>query len=684
MDKKFTRIFSFILAFMMLFQFSMPAITSFAYDEKEQGLAENNVDVKKENEKISKDSNKAPPKMVEPLKLDEKNLESSFSGEDEVVPEISEMKDVSRVMSEKPQVVEADGSKIETISVDWVTPDAVADNKDEELNVKWHDDRLQGVQARINYALSGGYDYSAGSIQISVPKKIFRDRDGNLIGITKLAVLEAPDKSGDFAYVEKEDSYVFINTKKLSAATQGYIEMSFENLKPHTIKDKVTGYKTDDFSANITVQTKNGKELAKKSNDIHAVVDTRAWVSEASKRAYYRPREAWSDSYPSELKPSNDKDYVYMTYDIHAKANGSQPFSLKVADKSSMTAKGNPIVLGYKRSDGKIIKGDGTNTLTDPNNFSGFTDGYNFYATVFVAYPNKEMDYGEDYKLSNNVDFVMTSVDDKEETKSSASDYKEYRKIRFFVPDGHFWVDKRGGYQYNYAINKLQKGEEVELEYWVRPRAFGYKWTIEDGKDPDDINNYKKVPYRVITTDDNLRYDGYNTDLGKDDFEFTKLTFKKPVVYDYQKYQQDGRGFFENNKNVIEYGEILQGYYGYIQDKDDSKIPDLNLKISYDGKTFEDYATVSYKTGKCVITKKDGKVLNNETIDFPKNVVDFRVEYETLNPAVIFEMKPFIKLKSSENIKKHINKQLESTDTPTNYLWNRARMDVELLHKLVL
>lgn len=92
MDKKFTRIFSFILAFMMLFQFSMPAITSFAYDEKEQGLAENNVDVKKENEKISKDSNKASPKMVEPLKLDEKNLESSFSGEDEVVPEISEMK----------------------------------------------------------------------------------------------------------------------------------------------------------------------------------------------------------------------------------------------------------------------------------------------------------------------------------------------------------------------------------------------------------------------------------------------------------------------------------------------------------------------------------------------------------------------------------------------------------------
>ncbi|BAG09175.1 Spy0128 family protein [Finegoldia magna] len=677
MNRRITRIFSFLLAFMMLFQFSMPAITSLAYHEEEKGVIKNSTNVIQGNEKISKDSNKAPPKLVEPVKLDETKLKSSFSGEDEVVPEVSEEFDFKPVGA-----VEADGSKIESLSVDWVTEDAVKDNNDSQLNVKWHDDGLQKVQLRINYALSGGYDYPAGSIQISVPKKIFRDRDGNLTGITKLAVLEAPDKSGDFAYVEREDSYVFINTKKLSAATQGYMEMSFEDLRPHTIKDKVTGYKTDDFSANIKVQTKNNQELSLSSNKINAVVDTRAWVSEASKRAYYRPREMWSKDYPSELKPSNDKDYVYMTYDIHAKANGSQPFSLKVVDKSSMTAKGNPIVLGYKKSDGKIVKGNNTDTLTDPNNFSGFTTGYNFYATVYVAYPNKNMDYGVDYKLSNNVDFVMTSVDDKEQTKSSASDYKEYRKIQFLAPEGHFWVDKRGDHQYNYALNKLQKGEDVELEYWVRPRAFGYKWTIEQGKNRDDINNYKKVPYKVITTDENVRYDGYKTSLDKDDFEFTKLTFKKPVVYDYQKYQQDGRGYFENERNAIEYGEILQGYYGYIQDKDDSKIPDLNLKISYDGKTFEDYATVSYKTGKCIITKKDGKGLNSETIDFPKNVVDFRVEYETLNPAVIFEMKPFIKLKSSENIKNHINKQLESTDTPTNYVWNRARMDVKLYKQM--
>lgn len=165
MDKKFTRIFSFILAFMMLFQFSMPAITSFVYDEKEQGLAENNVDVKKENEKISKDSNKAPPKMVEPLKLDENKLESSFSGEDEVVPEISEMKDVLKTVGTSQVVNEADDSKIETISVDWMTKDDVKDDKENK------EKPLNGAKFKLYY----------GKANDIANAKVIKDGDKDLI-----------------------------------------------------------------------------------------------------------------------------------------------------------------------------------------------------------------------------------------------------------------------------------------------------------------------------------------------------------------------------------------------------------------------------------------------------------------------------------------------------------------------
>lgn len=691
MDKKFTRIFSFILAFMMLFQFSMPAITSFAYDEKEQGLAENNVDVKKENEKISKDSNKAPPKMVEPLKLDEKNLESSFSGEDEVVPEISEMKDVSRVMSEKPSISEADGSKIETITVEWLTPDSVKDDKEEELNLKWHNDDLQKVQLRINYALSGGFDYPAGAIQISIPKAIFRDRSGKLVGTPEFAVLEAPDKSGDFAYVEKEDSYVFINTKKLSAATQGYIEMSFKNLIPHTIKDMATGYKTDDFNATVKIQTKNGQEISKKSNDIHAIVDTRAYIDQARKTVS-NVSKTWSDSYPSELKPEKDADkYVYIAYSVCAYSNGSQPFKISMKDVASMNdtgglfEKGEPIVLGYQRSDGTIIKGDGTNILVDPNRYEGFTTGYNFYGTVYVAYPPiKHLKLDTLYRMANTVEFTMTSLDDKEVTKTSDNAHKDYQySIVDFEPTGHFWVDKEGGEHFNYALNKLQKGESIpELTYMLRTSAFGYKWTKDPNSTTDEMSDYKKVPYKVIVTDDQISFGKYSNHLTSDDFEFTKLDFRTPTIYDYVKYSGTRKGYFENSDHEIEYGDVGTNYYGYKEVFDNSKMPDLNVKVAIDGKDYQDYATVSYKTGKIVITKKDGSVINGNVLDFPKNTTDFKVEYSTTTPAVIFDMYPSVKIKTTKAIKDYVDGLFKESETPVDSICNTAGMEVELYGKL--
>lgn len=691
MDKKFIRIFSFILAFMMLFQFSMPAITSFAYDEKEQGLAENNVDVKKENEKISKDSNKAPPKMVEPLKLDEKNLESSFSGEDEVVPEISEMKDVSRVMSEKLSISEADGSKIETITVEWLTPDSVKDDKEEELNLKWHNDDLQKVQLRINYALSGGFDYPAGAIQISIPKAIFRDRSGKLVGTPEFAVLEAPDKSGDFAYVEKEDSYVFINTKKLSAATQGYIEMSFKNLIPHTIKDMATGYKTDDFNATVKIQTKNGQEISKKSNDIHAIVDTRAYIDQARKTVS-NVSKTWSDSYPSELKPEKDADkYVYIAYSVCAYSNGSQPFKISMKDVASMNdtgglfEKGEPIVLGYQRSDGTIIKGDGTNILVDPNRYEGFTTGYNFYGTVYVAYPPiKHLKLDTLYRMANTVEFTMTSLDDKEVTKTSDNAHKDYQySIVDFEPTGHFWVDKEGGEHFNYALNKLQKGESIpELTYMLRTSAFGYKWTKDPNSTTDEMSDYKKVPYKVIVTDDQISFGKYSNHLTSDDFEFTKLDFRTPTIYDYVKYSGTRKGYFENSDHEIEYGDVGTNYYGYKEVFDNSKMPDLNVKVAIDGKDYQDYATISYKTGKTVITKKDGSVINGNVLDFPKNTTDFKVEYSTTTPAVIFDMYPSVKIKTTKAIKDYVDGLFKESETPVDSICNTAGMEVELYGKL--
>lgn len=112
--------------------------------------------------------------------------------------------------------------------------------------------------------------------------------------------------------------------------------MSLTNVTPHDIKDLVTGYKTDDFNATVKVQTKNGQEISKKSNDIHAIVDTRAYIDQARKTVS-NVSKTWNSSYPSELKPEKDADkYVYIAYSVHAKANGSQPFKISMKDVASM------------------------------------------------------------------------------------------------------------------------------------------------------------------------------------------------------------------------------------------------------------------------------------------------------------------------------------------------------------
>lgn len=381
---------------MMLFQFSMPAITSFAYDEKEQGLAENNVDVKKENEKISKDSNKAPPKMVEPLKLDEKNLESSFSGEDEVVPEISEMKDVSRVMSEKPQVVEADGSKIETISVDWVTSDAVADNKDEELNVKWHDDSFVNYERphsdkkivnenkekdlskvkKNNYAIFEDIEFN---VDVEIPKNV---QDYSKLGFKDKLMLE--DKTtNDLEYLEnsfvvkcgevtleKDKDY----TIKFNETKNEFDFSLINNGKASDkLKDKVTVSYKAQFK-NVTTIVANGNY----KNHVDFVFNNSKFNNNKDR---YEKKETKFTTYGFKVKKVND-----TIFEMNAKGLKGAEFILST-----------------------IIDGQ-------DQYFEGFKDGENGKTATFTKYKSKAHKFvtGEDGTFSvvglESGDYTLTET----------------------------------------------------------------------------------------------------------------------------------------------------------------------------------------------------------------------------------------------------------------------------------
>lgn len=653
------RVLSFILSFLMIISAVDPVIAM-------SGAPEIATEITEETKKVDIES-KAETKtesdeLVEPEKISVRTF-NALSADTEEFPS------------------DLDGSKIETIVSEWITKDSVEDNNADSLNQIWKDNSNQIIRIRINYALSGQHDYPEGSVNIEIPKNIVRDRKGNLTGYMTLAVPQAPDKSGLFSYVDNGDTYILTNTKKLPAATSGMFEVSIIDLKPSDIKDKATGYVTDKFNATISVNTKEENIIQKTSNDITANFDTFARISGAYKNSPYNPIESYPSDFPSELRPENSDKYVYVAYDVHAYSEANQPFSVSIKDNSSMDVNGDVIVLGYEDTrNGKITKGNGTNELdlgiVDSEYLS---NGQNFFGKVYVAYSKDSMEAGVRYKLSNNIEYTMTALDDKEVTTSSAKSTKDFMLLKFEVPTGHFYVDKYGKGPYNFALNLLDEGKEVDTEYRIYTKGFGYKWTRSLEEDEEDISSYGKVDYSMVTTDYETRlFSAEEKTLDNEDFYFKKLRIDEPSVFDYGKYKANGYGYYENSNNAIVYGPISQGYYGYIPTRDYSKYPDMKISTSKDGNVFDEYATFSYKTGKPVFTKANGDIIDGDTIDFPKDTIDYRVELTTRMPAVLYDMYPTVTLKPSQYVKDNLDKLFKKTDTPNSYGLNKVKLDTVL------
>src|SRR5574344_490685 len=424
---------------------------------------------------------------------------------DELIePEEMSVQAFNKLSSNKEEFPsDLDGSKIETIVSEWITKDSVEDNDKDSLNQVWRDNSHQIIRMRINYALSGQHDYPEGSVNIEIPKNIVRDRKGNLTGYMSLAVPQAPDKSGLFSYVDNGDTYILTNTKKLPAATSGVFEMTIKDIRPSDIRDKATGYITDEFNATISVNTKEDNVIKKTSNDLTANFDTFAKISGAYNNAPYDPIETYPFHFPNELRPENSDKYVYVAYDVHAYSEANQPFSVSIKDNSTMNVNGDVVVLGYENTrNGKITKGNGTNKL-DLGIVDGeyLSNGQNFFGKVYVAYSKDNIQPGVRYKLSNNIEYTMTALDDKEVTKTYAKSTKDFMLLTFEAPIGHFYVEKHGQGPYNIALNLLNDEKEVDTEYRVYTKGFGYKWTRPLDEDADDINSYGKVDYSMITTD---------------------------------------------------------------------------------------------------------------------------------------------------------------------------------------
>lgn len=547
------------------------------------------------------------------------------------------------------------------------------------------------MRARINYKLTGEEnEFKPGTIEIKIPRYLYKDRDGKDIGEVTLGVPKFPSSKQPFAYIIKDDVISFVNTRMLPRSVVGFIEVTYKSVQPQLVEDKSSGGRSNLINTILMRYTTDEAAGVNSANELSTDVDTKAEVTGINyniSSPYGYPYELYPDTFPSELKPNNPEEYVYVDYNYDMSNQATQPYDVKF-EANALNYNGK--ILGIRNvADNELIKGNGTGKLEVPikaeNRFSS-NRGIN-KMRVFVAYPISQFKEQKEYNLNINGKYTLISKDDKQTTYKEQRENVKYTPIKFKAPDNHFWIDKHGDgksttwtgnkYEgnYNYALNALSLGRDVDITYSTRVKAFNLPFTYPTWKPNeenkfDDLSQYKQRKFKTEVTDGAVE-----TKYNNLDYEIKSVSLSNLTLFDYVKYSKSGNGYYEDAGGVLSSGFIPLGNYGYEskQRLSDFNISDKGYKFqilgSMDGKTYTPYGEVSIDSGISVSGLNGAKVENNELI-FPSGIQSYKSVLLSGIPGYTYILKPTITIKANEKSKKFADEMLLK-DTPKD----RVRTD---------
>ena len=589
---------------------------------------------------------------------------------------------------------ELDGTKIEQISVEWITSDTTEDGNDSRLSLVPNNDDEFSVRMRLNLALSGEHDYEAGDIQVSVPKSIFETREGKTTGKLTLSVPEAPDARATFNYTDMGDYYLLTNTRKLAAATSAMFEFTLKDLIPSTIVDGIAGDNepgydnvcpSAPFEGTVQVTTHLGNTISKSSNQIDCVIDTSEEVTGASKNAVSLSEE-WPESWPVNLKPENADDYIYVDWFTTSTITGNQAFDMKVEENAHTNVSQGTVLLGYRdSSSGVLYKGNGSVDLEQTLQMGGYkTAGVAFGGHAYVAYPKSNFETNKTYKIDNSVTYTLTSSDDGKVTKATANAQVVYAPVAFKSPEGIYNVKKEGDgpvtkfvdgdYEgvYGYALNQLRNGENVDLSYAISSKSFTMPATANPIGDPDNLDTYHQKSVTLRLVDDETHFNFNNEDLTADDFEFKSVRVSKPSMLVYKKFAQSGPGYTGNSL----YSQTIQGgSYGYADDPDSANIPVLYVYGKAEGGNWVRFASLDWTSGSLKSSAENGASVSGDTVVFPAGTVDYKIELSTKRDGIFLSAYPTMTLKATDAVKSQVEQLYANSDQPTTKTSNKVTLD---------
>ena len=433
-------------------------------------------------------------------------------------------------------------------------------SKDENNNLVWTaTTTAKGHEYtfRVNYALSGYGELPAGSVQITIPKRILRNRNGSLddyyiMSLPTLKECEEEGEMGELIYKEDGDYLVIYNPQEVDAGLNGYFEISYATNSPsYNYKDydatntdlvKNGGTASDDFYAIIALNVDKPSDNTQKetlnniTDDKNVFINTTAMLQSTQKR-YPTIYRDWSPSW-MQTTPADSDDYYYLVWEIRSYIeNPTQRYNFTLEDFVTSLTDGTVAedyeFVGYKLAGERYFS----------NNNTAANQTASGYRYDYVLTRHKKSTFaGISYKLKNTVTATVDPIDQVDaDTKATSSNTFNWDP-HFDPPTGHFdlfkygnnnWYKRFNSY-WNYArydLDKLQDYENTEVnelngfKYFTETVGYAYPWTLRDGGSSGNYQDYGVNNVNYETWDDMLYLEDDETPLNTEDYNLEFFTY---------------------------------------------------------------------------------------------------------------------------------------------------------------
>ena len=422
-----------------------------------------------------------------------------------------------RTYAEQAVVTETTSQKIENFGVFLVSG---ADNNGTlaQPDFVWtpgSTDEGHQFKYQLDYTFSGEGELVPGTVRITLPKHILKDRNGEIADNWEVAIPEADqvsesDTENQFVFMEQEDSIIIYNRMTLSAAEKGSIQFGYSTSK------SIFEYEDMILSLSVPVElniNKSADERLYTTAQIPQVkINTTATLTKATK-TFSQFFDSWQDDWgdPAYFDITNSDDYYYLLWLVTSVSNATQPFVLTFNDTVTGDY-GDASLVGAKMY-GNV--GYSTEMTSNPIRSSG----HNMYSYVITKHLKETYNPYITYQIRNKINVVLHPIDnidaDSSIVSSAVYTYSE-PKPDYPIGSFNFWKYNNYSYYYNYDkynsnVMNYQLGEFREnnipdihekMVYKLMMQAYSYPWTIEDGYGKTDVDHYgvNKLTYTI--TDD--------------------------------------------------------------------------------------------------------------------------------------------------------------------------------------